>query len=115
MFGNKRNNNYLCNMENEMKNLTWSIYEGGIDAPYDSPLSNKVEDVFQGDIIPPDGLYPFYSIYGLVGKVKVSDGLVDLKHLDKQIPARFQYTNDHTFVEMMVMNHYGLIELWLGS
>ena len=101
-------------MENEMKNLTWSIYEGGIDGAYEVP-SNKVEDVFEGDIIPPDGLYPFYSIYGLVGKVKVSNGLVDIKHLDKQIPKRFRYTNDHVFVEMMVMNHYGLIELWLGS
>jgi len=101
-------------MENEMKNLTWSIYEGGIDGAYEVH-SNKVEDVFEGDIIPPDGLYPFYSKYGLVGKVKVSNGLVDIKHLDKQIPKRFQYTNDHVFVETMVMNHYGLIELWLGS
>ena len=33
-------------MENmEMKNLEWSIYEGGVDGNYEI-LSNKVEDVF---------------------------------------------------------------------
>jgi hypothetical protein len=102
-------------MENmEMKNLVWSIYEVGVDGNYEIP-SNKVEVVFNGDYIPVDGLYPFYSIYGLVGKVRIKDGRVDLQHLDKQIPKTYQYRNNHHFVEMMVMNHYGLIEMWLGS
>lgn len=97
-----------------MNNLIWSIYEGGVDGNYEVP-SNKVEDVFRGDNIPQDGIYPFFSHYGVVGKVKIQNGMVDVQHLDKQIPKRFRQFNDHVFVEMMVMNNYGLIEMWLGS
>jgi hypothetical protein len=111
-------------MENmEMKNLVWSIYEGGIDGNSETP-SNKVVDVFSVqntekghpscyDI--PDGLYPFYNWYGLVGKIKIQDGRVDVQHLDKQIPKSFRKRNDHVWVETMRMNNYGLIEIFLGS
>jgi hypothetical protein len=111
-------------MENmEMKNLEWSIYEGGINGNYEV-LSNKIEDVFSVQSVDngdpsaseiPDGLYPFSSPYGLVGKVRIKNGLVDVQHLDKQIPKRFRYTNDHVWIEMMRMNNYGLIEIFLGS
>ena len=51
----------------------------------------------------------------LIGKIKIQNGLVDVEHLDKQIPKRYRMTNDHTFVELMTMNNYGLIEIFLGS
>jgi hypothetical protein len=108
----------------EMKNMVWSVYEGGIDGTDSEVLSNKVVDVFcvqnteKGqpsayDI--PDGLYPFYNWYGLVGKIKIQNGLVDVQHLDKQIPKRFRYTNDHVWIETMRMNQYGFIVFFLGS
>jgi hypothetical protein len=107
--------------QTQMKNLVWSV---GNFIGNEFITSNKVEDVFsvqnpeKGDISSsdiPDGLYPFYNWYGLVGKIKIQDGLVDVEHLDKQIPKRFRMTNDHVWVEMMRMNNYGLVEIFLGS
>lgn len=104
-----------------MENLRWDIgdWDGDIFTPQYSVgrvfwLQDPESHDPSADSIP-DGLYPFYSIYGLVGKVRIKDGMVDTEYLDKQIPKRFKRTNDHTFVELMKMNHYGTIELWLGS
>lgn len=99
----------------EMKNLVWSVYETESEE-----LSNSVERVFwhqhqENGFVPSDGLYPFFNHYGLSGKVRIKNGMVDVQHLDKQIPKRYQFTNDHVFVELMTMNSYGLIEMWLGS
>ena len=100
-----------------MKNLTWSVGDWNGN---EFISSNKVEDVFwhqhkENGLVVPDGLYPFHTHYGLIGKIKIQNGLVDVEHLDKQIPKRYRMTNDQTFVELMTINNYGLIEIFLGS
>ena len=104
-----------------MKNLVWSVGNWNGNELIES---NKVVDVFsvqspeKGEVSSsdiPDGLYPFYNYYGLVGKIKIQNGLVDVEHLDKQIPKTYRRTNDHVWVEMMRMNNYGLVEIFLGS
>jgi len=99
----------------ELQTLIWSIYDQSNEWTPDTQLSYHVKDVFWIDgVIPQDGLYPFYTYYGVVGWVTIKDGIIDAEQLDLFF-TEDEYFNDHIFVEGMRINNYGLIEIMLGS
>ena len=70
---------------------------------------NKMVDM-KGDMI------EFKTTWQIVkGVLRVKNGRLDTKHLDKQIPSVYSSYNNHIFLERMWVRKDGVIELSMGS
>lgn len=49
------------------------------------------------------------------GVLRIKNGRLDTKHLDKQIPSAYHRYNSHIFLERMWVSKDGVIELSMGS
>lgn len=70
---------------------------------------NKMVDM-KGDMI------EYKTTWQIVkGVLRIKNGRLDTKHLDKQIPSVYSSYNNHIFLERMWVHQNGVIELSMGS
>lgn len=62
-----------------------------------------------------DTKYPEFTTQIINGVLKITNGKLDHKHLDKQIPKEYSNQNTHIFLEQFVMEEDNRIRIFLGS
>jgi len=125
-----------------MKNLIYSISEKLSNGSYRNILSvSRLHKLGYLPSVLQDGEYPFiiqencwfasenlpkhdrmeiirsepFSLQVLRGVFRIQDGKIDLKHLDKQIPAEYYEYQDHIFLEQMELQPNGEYRFYMGS